>query len=198
MKLSIAQRDHELFRLRQITFGDQLLGSLPCAECGTRLEFEISVESMIRRLEAMPPWQDAVVTAGPHSLMMRPVNSRDLSEALAAADPRQYLLAASTTVVGSDAPLGDALAMYEFEVVEQFNRLNEGAETRFTLLCPECRVSGQVDLDIAHFLWMEVRHAALIVLREVHELASAYGWMERTILDMSAARRATYLEMARA
>jgi hypothetical protein len=198
MELSVAERDLELLRLRQISFGDLLRGSLPCEVCRTRLEFEVSVESMISRLERMRPLRETPVAAGWFTLVMRPVNSRDLSEAVAAADPRRHLLTLSTAVVGSDTLVVDAVAMCEDEITEQFNRLNEGAETRFTLPCPDCGVSGQVDLDIARFVWMEVRYAALTILREVHELASAYGWMERTILDMSAARRATYLEMARA
>jgi hypothetical protein len=36
------------------------------------------------------------------------------------------------------------------------------------------------------------------VLREVHILASAYGWREDDILAMSPARRRIYLEMLRA
>jgi hypothetical protein len=54
-----------------------------------------------------------------------------------------------------------------------------------------------VDLDIGRFLWMEVRHAALALLRDVHELASAYGWREDEILTMNSARRAMYLGMVR-
>jgi hypothetical protein len=34
-------------------------------------------------------------------------------------------------------------------------------------------------------------------MREVHELASAYGWQEASILAMSSNRRNAYLEMAR-
>jgi hypothetical protein len=33
------------------------------------------------------------------------------------------------------------------------------------------------------------------LLGEIHELASAYGWSERAIAQMSAGRRAAYLEM---
>jgi hypothetical protein len=40
MELSIAARDLELLRLRQITFGDALRGSLPCPACGEQLEIE--------------------------------------------------------------------------------------------------------------------------------------------------------------
>ena len=41
----------------------------------------------------------------------------------------------------------------------------------------------------------EIHAWAKRTLREVHTLASAYGWSEREILSMSAVRRALYLEM---
>src|SRR5271169_7088305 len=78
MELSLAARDLELLRLRQITFGDTLRGTLPCPACGTRLETEISVQSMIDRLEALRPTSRATVAACGFTLLMRPVNSRDL------------------------------------------------------------------------------------------------------------------------
>ena len=198
MELSLAARDLELLRLRQITFGDTLRGTLPCAACGTRLETEISVQSMIDRLEALRPTSRTTVAAGGFTLLMRPVNSRDLSAILTAADPRRRLLALCTSVDSPETSVQDVLGMCEHEAVEQFNRLNESAETRFSVPCPSCSATDRVELDIARFLWAEVRHSALILLREVHELASAYGWTERSILDMSPARRASYLEMVRA
>jgi hypothetical protein len=53
------------------------------------------------------------------------------------------------------------------------------------------------DLDIGRFLWFEVRNAAQRLLREVHELAYAYGWSESAILAMSFHRRQNYLAMVR-
>jgi hypothetical protein len=80
---------------------------------------------------------------------------------------------------------------------EEFNRLNADAEIQFTLACPACGIVQRTELDIVRFLWSELRHAAKSLLFEVHELASAYGWSEASILSMNASRRAMYLEMAR-
>jgi hypothetical protein len=52
-----------------------------------------------------------------------------------------------------------------------------------------------LDLDIGRFLWTEVRRAATRLLGDVHTLAAAYGWSEQAILDLSAGRRAAYLEL---
>ena len=194
--LSVANCDAELLRLRQLTFGDALRGTLTCKSCATRMEFETSVGSLLDRIEAARPPDEAKWSVGQFTFSMRPVTTFDLISIASAPNPGRRLLERCTTVGGANAE--SALAETENSAVERFNRLNEGAETRFTLQCPACRETDYVNLDIGRFLWAEVRHAALSLLRDVHELASAYGWTEGTILEMSATRRASYLEMARA
>ena len=190
--LSLIARDARLFALRRMTFGEVLRGVLPCNACGARMEFEISTGAILARIEEP---RDAEWSAGGWSFRMRPVTTRDLSGIASMPDARQRLLERCTAVDAQDAPA--ALAVCQNVAVEQFNRLNRDAETRFTLNCPACAEGVEVDLDIGRFLWMEVRHGALTLLREIHELASAYGWCEHDVLEMSSARRAMYLEMVR-
>ena len=52
--------------------------------------------------------------------------------------------------------------------------------------------------DIVTFFWSEIEAWACRILREVHILASAYGWCERDILALTSARRQFYLEMVQA
>jgi hypothetical protein len=63
------------------------------------------------------------------------------------------------------------------------------------LTCNTCAGQAEIDSDIAAFLWREVATAAHRLLAEIHRLASAYGWSERSILGLSQARRMAYLEM---
>jgi hypothetical protein len=49
--------------------------------------------------------------------------------------------------------------------------------------------------DIVPYLWTEINAWAMRLLREIHSLATAYGWREADILAMSAVRRHWYLEM---
>src|SRR5262249_23349991 len=192
--LSIAERDLELLRLRQLTFGDALRGYLRCSSCATRVEFEISVSSLVDRLEVLRPRAEATWQTERFVFSMRPVTSRDLAAIVSAPDPRRRLLARCTSAESRDVEV--ALSSCADLAGDQFNQLNEGAETRLTLPCPACSAVDHADLDIGRFLWAEVRHAAVTVLREVHDLASAYGWSEASILSMNGARRAMYLEMA--
>ena len=52
------------------------------------------------------------------------------------------------------------------------------------------------NFDVAAFLWASVERWALLTLRDVHQLALAYGWGEGDVLALSPLRRQLYLEMA--
>jgi hypothetical protein len=72
------------------------------------------------------------------------------------------------------------------------------AEILLSFDCPNCGACFQESLDLASFLWAEVEDRARRMLREVHALASAYGWSEAQILSLGPARREIYLEMVQA
>jgi hypothetical protein len=55
-----------------------------------------------------------------------------------------------------------------------------------------------VAFDIASYFWDEINAWANRILREVHILASRYGWSERDILALSPWRRQFYLDMVNA
>ena len=63
------------------------------------------------------------------------------------------------------------------------------------LECPACNHEWQIIFDIVSFFWTEIIALAKRLLREVHTLASLYGWREADILAMSSVRRQFYLEM---
>lgn len=191
---SLTQLQMELLLLRRASFGDALRSSVPCPLCAARLELELRVSSMLPEGTLKPPcettWEhDDVVH------WMRPVTSRDLASIASVGDRRKRLLELCTR---TDPAGGCTTARCDALAMEHFNRLNEGTEIRLTLQCPTCSRMEKVDLDIGRFVWMEVRHAALLLLREVHRLAAAYGWSEREILAMSNARRSMYLGIASA
>jgi hypothetical protein len=66
------------------------------------------------------------------------------------------------------------------------------------LCCSSCKRELQAELDIVSFFWTEINSWAMRMLREIHSLASTYGWTESDILAMSAARRQVYLELVQA
>ena len=69
------------------------------------------------------------------------------------------------------------------------------ADVQLALSCPQCGHGWQAVFDLVAFFWAEISAWASQILREVHTLASTYGWREADILAMSARRRQYYLDM---
>jgi hypothetical protein len=69
------------------------------------------------------------------------------------------------------------------------------ADVQFDLTCPACGHRWLAAFDVMAFLWNEIDTWARRVLRDVHVLASAYGWSEADILSMGAMRRQAYLDL---
>lgn len=199
MALSIPQLNVQLLRLRQISFGSTLAGFVPCSHCAARLEFSIPIAPLLEQVEPMATLEPAKLTDGTTEYSLRPVSSRDLALAQREAGPeqaRRLLIGRCVTALSTDPSAEPQLTEQLNEMVlQRLNQLNAAAEITLQVPCPVCNRSEAIDLDIARFLWMEVRHEAIRLLREVHEMASAYGWDEKAILDMNPQRRNAYLEM---
>jgi hypothetical protein len=69
------------------------------------------------------------------------------------------------------------------------------ADLSLAATCPACGHNWQILFDIVSYFWSEINAWSLRLMREVHSLASAYGWREADILAMSAWRRQRYLEL---
>lgn len=69
------------------------------------------------------------------------------------------------------------------------------ASLTFDLLCAACGHAWPEPFDIGRFLWAELEDWAMRTMRDVHALASAYGWREDEVLSLSPTRRAVYLSM---
>jgi hypothetical protein len=80
-------------------------------------------------------------------------------------------------------------------VVEQMAQADPQADVQVPLSCPECGHQWQAHFDIVSFFWSEIDAWATRTLRDVHVLASAYGWREADILGMTPWRRHRYLEL---
>jgi hypothetical protein len=69
------------------------------------------------------------------------------------------------------------------------------ADISMMLTCPKCSHAWEMPFDIISYLWIEIDNWAKHILHEVAMLASAFGWSESDILNMSPRRRMLYLQM---
>jgi hypothetical protein len=198
--LSVGQRDARLLRLRESLFGSRLAGFTGCPRCGGRLELVLEVADLLTRATSELEGEISL-TVGEYKLRMRLPNSHDVVEAARQGDLNatrrtlldRCLLAASC---GAEAAPGDQLPQEIVEAAgERMAQADPLADIQVGVSCPFCEHRWRLAFDIIAFLWSEIEVWACRILRDVHTLASAYGWGEREILALSPVRRQFYLEM---
>ncbi|MFL5386848.1 MAG: phage baseplate protein [Longimicrobiaceae bacterium] len=199
--LTVGQRDGLLLLARERTLGPTLQCFVPCPACAQSLEFPVEVREILVADPQAPLEREHEVEAEGVTLRFRLLDSRDLAAVARLSDPaaaRRALLArallsartAEGEMLSPDRlPEGAARALAAELAVR-----DPQAEVEFNLRCAGCGHAWLSLLDVAAFFWAEVTVQAKRLLREVHELAAAYGWREADVLGMSAARRAFYLE----
>jgi predicted RNA-binding Zn-ribbon protein involved in translation (DUF1610 family) len=199
-QMSIGSRNDHLLALRALVFGNELNAVAECPACGETLELPLRV-SDLRSQAVSPSAPTGELAVNGYALTYRLPNTSDLIAARHAQDAnaaRETLLRRVLTKVATpDESNGHHLP--DERVLEALNAQLEGADPlaalRVQLMCPNCGNEWESIFDIAAFFWVELDAWAKRVLREVHALASAYGWSEQAILALSPQRRQLYLEM---
>jgi hypothetical protein len=210
--LSVGQRDAWLFELRALTFGSQLDGFTLCGECSERLVFTLDLAPLRSRFSAPSGDEEFEFETDGRTIRFRLPNSRDLAAAAVCEDVAvaRRLLAercvlqtsrngVELTSVCSPAEQAEVSSTLSEETItrlaEHISECAPDAEAPLDFTCPSCGHQWRAFIDIATFFWAEIAVQARRLLREVHLLASAYGWREADILALSARRRQAYLEM---
>jgi len=197
---SVGERDRLLLTLREWTFGPDLNAVLSCRYCREKLEVNFSTADV---LASSKPAAEMKLGVNSFDLRLRPVTSADLLEVLRAPFPSARAALLSRCIVSAqqaDEPL--PIEQLPDEVIEasleRMAAADPQADIQIAVECPRCGEHQNAPLDIVEFFWSEIEAWAVRILREVHALASAYGWREADILALSPARRQTYLGMVTA
>ncbi len=206
--LTIGQRDACLLKLREQTFGIQLKGWVTCPACSERLEMTFEVGDLQKSGAALPDPDLAetrdtttALTLPPYEVTFRLPDSVDLRAITDIEDSgvaRQKLLESCLLKIrkdGEETAASTLPAEVLEAVMERMEQAEPLADLTLAMECPACQHTWQALFDIVSFFWSEINAWAARLLREVHVLASAYGWREADILAMSAWRRQRYLEM---
>jgi len=197
-QLSIGQRDGLLLRLREWTFGPQFVSLASCPGCGERLELSFGANDLRVEAAAASPGELGVDVAG-YVVRFRLPNSQDLMAAGDGEDltaVRRLLLKRCLLQIQSNGA-GTACEELPGEVMDAIAgcmaEADPQADVRLALVCPRCGQHWQAAFDIESFFWREIEAWAERTLRQVHLLATRYGWREKDILAMSARRRQWYV-----
>lgn len=206
--LTIGDREALLLHLRRLTFGEAMECVLRCPEasCGKPMEFSLRIDDLL-----IPPYPEPSrshslqIEAGSseYGIVFRIPTAADLDAAAAFAAEnaergalellRRCVLHADRDGTECDVTVLPSCAREA--VAEAMARHDPQAELELDLSCPACQNAFSVVFDAAAFLLQEIDDAATGLLRQVHLLASHYGWSESEILRIPAGRRARYIEL---
>jgi hypothetical protein len=205
-ELSLGARDVELLRMRALLFGNGVDAVGHCPACGTALDIGFDLRDLLgsapeRMSVESPPPSGQVIVDG-YLATVRAPDSNDILAVIDAeaervsGDPARSLL---DRCVIELTPPGERAAPVPEHIAEalatEIARLDPFALIELDLTCEDCGHSWRSPFDVVSFVWIEIGAWARRLLREVHTLASAYGWREADILAMSPWRRAAYLEL---
>jgi hypothetical protein len=202
-QFSIGQRDELLLTLREQTFGSRLASITTCPACAEQLEFHIDAADV----RATPEVELKVplnLTHGDYTVEFRLPTSLDLVCLDPAADlemNRQELLercVIATRRAGAEISATELPAEVGMAIAQRMADADPQADVQLALTCPKCQHSWRAPLDIVSYFLSEIDAWADRLLREVHSLASAYGWREAEVLALSPWRRQAYLELIEA
>ena len=204
-ELSIGRRDACLLELRELLFGTELCSLADCPGCGERLEMTFQT-SDIRARSTEELWRPLSIERLGYELSFRLPNSADLMALPAgagAAEMRGGLF--DRCLLGMERPGQTRFTSSQtadeipVEVVDAaiacMSDADPQADVRLDLTCPCCERRWKATFDIVSYLWSELQERAMQLMREIHLLASAYGWREAEILALGSWRRQCYLEM---
>jgi hypothetical protein len=189
-KWPIACRDAGLFDLREQLFGPVVDAVVLCSKCGERAEVQFAIDQ-IREPSAGTLKHSGVIQVDGRRVRYRAPTSEDLLAIAGCDDVDAARMRLLERCLGT-TELTDELVR---RAIERISRDQAQADVQVNFDCPSCGNAWEAPFDIASFLWREVDDWARRLLREIHVIASTYGWSEVDILSMSARRRQAYLEV---
>ncbi|MBC7816183.1 MAG: hypothetical protein IAG10_04725 [Planctomycetaceae bacterium] len=197
--VTIGECDRELIAVHRALFGRNITGRADCPQCHEMLELDLDLEIFDL---PQPLATDRQLHLENVDIEWRFPTARELADLArttnGASEVRVKLLQYCVTAVRRESQLlkfeewpGNLAAELGVVMVSADPLLDPGIE----LACDSCGHAWSVRFDIATFLWSEIDDVARRLMSEVHRLATAYGWGETEILELTAARRAAYLQM---
>lgn len=198
LDLSIGCRDGELLAIREQLFGPRMSAVAICPRCTGELDLILNVPEM-RSACSAETQSGAALSIDGYDIQFRYPNSGDIIAVLNGSDvdeARERLIDLCLLSVhreGQPVAADELPASVLDAVSERMSKGDPLADIQLSVSCPMCQHRWLAAFDIVSFLWREIESLAARLLREVHTLASAYGWAERDILALSPIRRQFYL-----
>jgi hypothetical protein len=201
-RLTLGERNARLFELRGQLFGPEIPAVANCPACNAAVELVVPPTRFPTNAgSAAASFDVERLACDDYEISFRLPTMADVTGLAPAAGAEAVDAALLERCVVEARIGGEPTTAAELppDVVDALERrmdeLDQRADVRLALSCPDCGVAWLAGFAIADFLWADLDRWARRILAEVHALAGAYGWREADILAMGVARRELYLEL---
>ncbi|MBA2954120.1 hypothetical protein GON03_07290 [Nocardioides sp. MAH-18] len=191
-RVTLGTHHRELLALHRDLLGTTLEAVVTCRHCGTDSEFPVPAEAVLDLPAPVPGNVVAVEVGGARETFRLPtVEDLDATRGLAYDDAVRRL--AVRTHVGGAAPALDSGDIARLTAA--WDEADPAGDVTVDVDCVGCGVPLAVSVDPAEFVARDLDRFLDRLVREVHALATAYGWTEDAILALPTSRRRRYLEL---
>ena len=158
-------------------FGDAARAVVDCPRCSSRLEVAFRASDLIA---ADPDDSPLTFLLDGQPVTLRRVTTSDLRAVAASATAEALLERVIVMPAPSDLP---PASHWLDEGARRLALADPQAHIEMAMQCPQCALDWTASYDVVGFLWQELDSWAVRTLRDVHIIASAYGWSEHDILE---------------
>jgi hypothetical protein len=178
-------------------FGERIESTVPCRACEHGFELNFSLRTLMGDLS---PHQNACVT-GPDDNGIYTLADGRRFRLPTAADQRRVLgfeTEQATTALLESCIVGGEPGSDLETLQTAMATVGPIVDLDLNASCPECGSEQIVRFDIQSYLLQVLAHEKRFLNREIHRIATVYGWGAREILGLSRDDRRTYVRLIEA
>jgi hypothetical protein len=168
-----------------------LLARCQDPSCGEKFEFELPLSLVVNYVPEKNIVQ--VKLDGTRAVSLRHPNGQDLCDWRRQGSVSRK--AAIAAMLKSLVVNGQVTHEDESIIAEALSTIDPLVAFTVSCVCPACAFPNEVTVDLEDIALTYFKRRQLVLLREIHELASRYGWTDAEILAIPPGRRARYLTM---
>ncbi|HEX7177270.1 MAG TPA: hypothetical protein VF240_18580 [Pyrinomonadaceae bacterium] len=187
-RLTLAEADRVLAAVYRSLYGDDIECHVSCPACRSSYALSFTLTDMWTAVTETTPEDEQLLDelAGPDEdgvyhldgFRFRLPTGEDLAEVAGLGTEGMAEALRARCVLEENAERGEETLDHAMTLA------GPTLDTDLDGVCPECGAEQAVPFRIDEFLFAALRRESALLTREVHELARAYRWSRREILEM--------------
>jgi hypothetical protein len=210
-QLAISDRDRLLAAVYASCFDDRVESEVACAECDEPSEITFSLAALVASVMTSTDSDSDPSVAGPDpagvfsladGMRFRLPNSDDQRAIFGLRTDQRRVALLRRCILQDDGAGHRTASDLSGETLDRVEaamaKVGPTLDLNLPVTCHQCGAVRDGRFDIQHFTLAAFAHEARFLVREIHYLASTYGWSLREILDLTRDDRRAFVRLVAA